>query len=146
VRLALSRSGGDARRLRRGPIALARYMPPSAPMPSPPLSCTFSSEYGVYGARAWPLGSRSQRPHNEERGEPSVPAHRFHGPPDPPCPTRAAMGSCCQLAGSPASMSFPRPDRVRAGLWAGFSRPCEPNRPHLGAFLVQPEVRSMCLL
>jgi hypothetical protein len=56
------------------------------------MSCTFSSEYGVYGARAWPLGSRSQRPHNEERGEPSVPAHRFHGPPDPPCPTRASDG------------------------------------------------------
>ena len=39
-----------------------------------------------------PLGARSQRPHNEERGEPSVPAHRFHGPPDPPCPTRASDG------------------------------------------------------
>jgi hypothetical protein len=39
-----------------------------------------------------PLGARSQRPHNEERGEPSVPAHRFHGPTDPPCPTRASDG------------------------------------------------------
>jgi hypothetical protein len=57
---------------RRGPIVLARYMPPSAPMPSPPLSCTFSSGYGAYEAWAWPLGARSQRPHNEERGEPSM--------------------------------------------------------------------------
>jgi hypothetical protein len=31
----------------------------------------------VLGLRLVPLGARSQRQHNEERGEPSVPVHRF---------------------------------------------------------------------
>jgi hypothetical protein len=40
-----------------------------------------------------PLGARSQRQHNEQRGEPSAPVHRFLWTTHPPCLPVPAIGS-----------------------------------------------------
>jgi hypothetical protein len=56
--------------IRRGPIALS---PLHVTTPVVHVLC----RVGRVGNRA-PLGARSQRQHNEERGEPSMPVHRCH--------------------------------------------------------------------
>jgi hypothetical protein len=160
VRLAPSRSGGDARRLpfNAGPAGSDCPCPLHATVcpdaVTAPCRAHSPASMACMEPGPGPLGASSQRPHNKERGEPSVPAHRFHGQSDPPCPTRASDGLdqarmivldfANWRAHWPACHFLGRIGCERG--FGGVRRSCEPNRPHLGAFLVQPEVRSMCLL
>jgi hypothetical protein len=68
-----------------GPVPRFRLHAPAAPAVTAPVVHILRR----VGDLA-PLGARSQRQHNEERGEPSVPVHRRLLPPDPPCLTRAS--------------------------------------------------------
>jgi hypothetical protein len=60
--------------VRQGPSALARCVLHHAAVTAPVVHVL--RRVGRVGDLA-PLGARSQRQHNEERDEPSVPVHRF---------------------------------------------------------------------